>query len=160
MEPIADLTTLFKYFVQNRDVLDSGENSWFGRAAQEAYTRDRYHQPADEFDPNWDLSGMVQQAQFTLNLGRMIADAPAMPAWNGQPPASEFGGTGDIPRNIRQSDWINLMKNNGCVGCHQLGQLSTRTLPPAFASLSGSAAVSAAALPAGSCVAINATELA
>ena len=24
------------------------------------------------------------------------------------------------------------MKNNGCVGCHQLGQLSTRTIPPAF----------------------------
>jgi len=23
----------------------------------------------------------VQQAQFTLNLGRMVADAPAMPAW-------------------------------------------------------------------------------
>ena len=24
---------------------------------------------------------MVQQAQFTLNLGRMVADAPKMPAW-------------------------------------------------------------------------------
>jgi hypothetical protein len=24
---------------------------------------------------------MVQQAQFTLNLGRMIANAPKMPAW-------------------------------------------------------------------------------
>jgi Zn-dependent M28 family amino/carboxypeptidase len=41
----------------------------------------RYHQASDEYDPNWDLSGMVQQAQFTLNLGRMVADAPAMPAW-------------------------------------------------------------------------------
>jgi Zn-dependent M28 family amino/carboxypeptidase len=41
----------------------------------------RYHQADDEYDPNWDLSGMVQQAQYTLNLGRMVADAPAMPAW-------------------------------------------------------------------------------
>jgi Zn-dependent M28 family amino/carboxypeptidase len=41
----------------------------------------RYHQVSDEYDPNWDLSGMVQQAQFTLNLGRMVADTPAMPAW-------------------------------------------------------------------------------
>jgi Zn-dependent M28 family amino/carboxypeptidase len=41
----------------------------------------RYHQASDEYDPNWDLSGMVQQAQFTLNLGRMVADTPAMPAW-------------------------------------------------------------------------------
>ena len=24
------------------------------------------------------------------------------------------------------------MKNNGCVGCHQLGQASTRTIPKAF----------------------------
>ncbi|TQK05083.1 M28 family peptidase [Herbaspirillum sp. SJZ107] len=41
----------------------------------------RYHQVGDEYDPNWDLSGMVQQAQFALNLGRMIADAPKMPGW-------------------------------------------------------------------------------
>jgi len=41
----------------------------------------RYHQAGDEYDPNWDLSGMVQQAQFTLNLGRMVADAQKMPAW-------------------------------------------------------------------------------
>lgn len=32
---IDDLTALFRYFLQNRDVLDSGENSWFGRAAQD-----------------------------------------------------------------------------------------------------------------------------
>jgi len=41
----------------------------------------RYHQVGDEYDPNWDLSGMVQQAQFALNLGRMIADAPKIPGW-------------------------------------------------------------------------------
>ena len=49
-------------------------------AKAKAY-RARYHQVNDEYDPSWDLSGMVQQAQFTLNLGRMVADAPAMPAW-------------------------------------------------------------------------------
>lgn len=32
---IDDLTTLFRYFLQNRDVLDSAESSWFGRAAQD-----------------------------------------------------------------------------------------------------------------------------
>ncbi|MEN3274785.1 MAG: hypothetical protein V7631_575 [Massilia sp.] len=49
-------------------------------AKAKAY-RERYHQQNDEYDPSWDLSGMVQQAQFTLNLGRMIADSPKMPAW-------------------------------------------------------------------------------
>ena len=48
--------------------------------------RARYHQVTDEFDPAWDFSGMVQQAQFTLNLGRMIADAPRMPAWKAGDP--------------------------------------------------------------------------
>jgi Zn-dependent M28 family amino/carboxypeptidase len=47
----------------------------------------RYHQASDEYDPNWDLSGMVQQAQFTLNLGRTVADTPAMPAWK---PGDQF----------------------------------------------------------------------
>ncbi len=32
----------------------------------------------------------------------------------------------------RPADWLNLMKNNGCVGCHQLGQAATRTIPKAF----------------------------
>lgn len=46
----------------------------------------RYHQVSDEFDPTWDFSGMVQQAQFTLNLGRAVADAPKMPAWKAGDP--------------------------------------------------------------------------
>jgi Zn-dependent M28 family amino/carboxypeptidase len=46
-----------------------------------AYTT-RYHQVTDEYDPAWDLSGMVQQAQFTLNLGYAVANAPRMPTWN------------------------------------------------------------------------------
>ena len=50
------------------------------KAKAKAYG-ERYHQVSDEYDPSWDLSGMVQQAQFTLNLGRMIANAPKMPAW-------------------------------------------------------------------------------
>jgi Zn-dependent M28 family amino/carboxypeptidase len=49
-------------------------------AKRKAYGK-RYHQVDDEYDPGWDLAGMVQQAQFTLNLGRMVADAPRMPGW-------------------------------------------------------------------------------
>jgi Zn-dependent M28 family amino/carboxypeptidase len=54
--------------------------------AKSATYRDKYHQVGDEYDPNWDLSGMVQQAQYTLNLGRMVADAPKMPAWKAGDP--------------------------------------------------------------------------
>jgi hypothetical protein len=41
----------------------------------------RYHTEQDDYDPAWDLSGMVQQAQFVLDLGRAVADAPGRPAW-------------------------------------------------------------------------------
>ena len=33
-----------------------------------------------------------------------------------------------LPANINQTDWLNMVKNNGCIGCHQLGQVSTRTI--------------------------------
>jgi hypothetical protein len=49
------------------------------------------------------------------------------------PEASLFGAArGDLPANVKQIDYLNLMKNNGCVGCHQLGTLSTRTIPAFF----------------------------
>ena len=44
------------------------------------------------------------------------------------PEASVFGSK-EAPENFKLTDYLNLMKNNGCVGCHQLGQLSTRTIP-------------------------------
>ena len=45
------------------------------------------------------------------------------------PPASEFGGKSNIPEKLTQNDWLKQMKNIGCIGCHQLGQESTRTIP-------------------------------
>lgn len=45
-----------------------------------------YHQVTDEYHAEWDLSGMVQQAQFTLNLGYAVANATAMPTWNPRDP--------------------------------------------------------------------------
>ena len=50
------------------------------RAKLVAFKKD-YHQVTDEYRPEWDLSGMVQQAQFTLNLGYAVANAPAMQTW-------------------------------------------------------------------------------
>ncbi len=45
------------------------------------------------------------------------------------PEASEFGGKGTIPAKITQTDWLTVIKNRSCVGCHQIGQRSTRTFP-------------------------------
>jgi hypothetical protein len=48
------------------------------------------------------------------------------------PPAKDFGGTTDIPAGITQNTWRQRMNNVDCVGCHQLGQEATRTIPAAF----------------------------
>src|SRR5579863_1961613 len=45
------------------------------------------------------------------------------------PAADQFGGKSDIPEKAKLSDWLNTIKNNGCIGCHQLGGLATRTIP-------------------------------
>ncbi len=56
-----------------------------GKVKAAAYQA-RYHQVGDEYDASWDLSGMVQQAQYTLNLGRLIGSAPRMPSWKAGDP--------------------------------------------------------------------------
>ena len=48
------------------------------------------------------------------------------------PPAKDFGGATDIPKNITRDVWRQRMNNVDCVGCHQLGQESTRTIPAQF----------------------------
>lgn len=78
----------------------------------------------------------------TLNLTAKVAPNEAAAAhyypaiyWYSMmkiPGADQFGGKSDIPEKITQAEWLNLMKNNGCVGCHQLGQLATRTIPKSF----------------------------
>jgi Zn-dependent M28 family amino/carboxypeptidase len=63
-----------------------------GKKAAEDYTRDRYHQPADEYDPNWDLSGMAQDLGVIYDLGRRLADSREWPEWK---PGSEFKAARD-----------------------------------------------------------------
>ncbi len=74
----------------------------------------------------------------TLNLKAVAAPTEAAAAryypaiyWYSMmklPDASIFGSK-DAPSNVKLTDYLNGMKNNGCVGCHQLGQLATRTIP-------------------------------
>jgi hypothetical protein len=49
------------------------------------------------------------------------------------PPASE------LPKGITQADYLTTLKNQACVGCHQLGNAATRTIPAAFSDLKSGA---------------------
>jgi hypothetical protein len=55
------------------------------------------------------------------------------------PAADQFGGKSSIPARLTQNAWISAMKNTGCIGCHQLGQQSTRTIPAALGTFASGA---------------------
>lgn len=45
------------------------------------YTAQRYHKPGDEYDPNWDLTGAVDDLILLFNVGHRIAEEATWPAW-------------------------------------------------------------------------------
>jgi Zn-dependent M28 family amino/carboxypeptidase len=69
------------------DLLQGGKAR--GKALQDEYTANRYHQPDDEYDPNWDLTGMVQDWQLLHNVGYNLANSNEWPNWSQD---SEFRG--------------------------------------------------------------------
>jgi Zn-dependent M28 family amino/carboxypeptidase len=57
--------------------LDGGWDYLGDKAAAQARAAaflQRYHRPADQYDPAWDLAGMMQQVQFCLELGRLAGN--------------------------------------------------------------------------------------
>jgi hypothetical protein len=52
------------------------------------------------------------------------------------PDKSQFGGGRAIPEGVTQQEWLIHIKNRDCIGCHQLGQAATRTIPAAFSGMS------------------------
>jgi hypothetical protein len=56
------------------------------------------------------------------------------------PDADQFGGKNSgVSARLSQTQWISAMKNTGCIGCHQLGQQSTRTIPAALGTFASGA---------------------
>lgn len=66
-----------------------------GEAAAKLYNDRDYHQPSDEFDPNWDWSGMLQDGELFYRLGRSLAMTSDWPNWH---PTDEFRSTRDASR--------------------------------------------------------------
>jgi len=98
--------------------------------------------------------GLVDSPKIRANPGKAL-DLTAVPAPNDAaaahyypaiywysmmtlPKAEDFGGKGRIPQNVTQREWMSSVKNIGCIGCHQLGQESTRTIPAAFSNIKSS----------------------
>jgi Zn-dependent M28 family amino/carboxypeptidase len=61
------------------DLIEGGRAA--GLADFSDYTAHRYHTPNDVFDPNWDLSGTLEDIQTLYLLGRNLADGNDWPDW-------------------------------------------------------------------------------
>ena len=59
-----------------------GKPRGWGAQWWEDFNSQRYHQPSDQYRPDFDLSGSVQLADIVLRFARRLADAPTMPTWN------------------------------------------------------------------------------
>jgi Zn-dependent M28 family amino/carboxypeptidase len=54
----------------------------WGKQQREKYTREDYHKPSDEFDPNWDLSGAEEDIQALFLLGYGVSQSDLIPEWS------------------------------------------------------------------------------
>lgn len=64
-----------------------GKPEDFARKATKEFNDTVYHSPQDELKPEWDFSGFVVLAQFTLDVARAVTNADRLPTWN---PGDEF----------------------------------------------------------------------
>ena len=67
-------------FRAGRNLVEGGTAA--GNRIVSAYNKDCYHQPCDEFDPNWTFAGTVQEATVAYLLGRELANSETWPTWN------------------------------------------------------------------------------
>jgi Zn-dependent M28 family amino/carboxypeptidase len=64
-----------------------GKPEGWGKEQLQVWTDKHYHQRSDEYDPQWDLSGAVEDTRLLTEVGLAAANAPEMQAWI---PGDEF----------------------------------------------------------------------
>jgi len=52
-----------------------------GRQAQIDYRDHRYHKPSDQYDPSWQLDGVMQDLEALYGVGRALAGSDQWPEW-------------------------------------------------------------------------------
>ena len=81
------------YFDSGEDLVNGGVAA--GHAAAEDYTTNRYHKPQDEYDPNANWDGAVEDLILNYQIGRELADGVTWPNWY---PSAEFKAIRDKSR--------------------------------------------------------------
>jgi len=73
------------YTGSGREVL--GKPAGFGQQKKDEYVAKHYHQPSDEVNPEWDLSGATEDLKLLFEVGYEVANGDKFPAWKAD---SEF----------------------------------------------------------------------
>jgi len=96
--PMAKRGVPMLYIDSGVDLLEGGKAA--GDAADAAYRRDRYHQPADEFDAaTWNFNGMAQDVGVLHRLGLDLANSRDWPNYR---TTSEFRPVRDASADRRR----------------------------------------------------------
>jgi Zn-dependent M28 family amino/carboxypeptidase len=72
-----------------------GKPPEYGKQKRDEFVAKHYHQPSDEVDPGWDLSGAVQDVQLLFEVGYQVANGDKFPEWKA---GSEFRVKGSASR--------------------------------------------------------------
>ncbi len=64
-----------------------GKPPEYGKQKRDEFVAKHYHQPSDEVDPTWDLSGAVQDIQLLFEVGYQVSNGDKFPEWKS---GSEF----------------------------------------------------------------------
>ena len=74
-------------FYSESGVEFTGKPGDYGMKKRDEYTEARYHKPQDEIQPDWDMTGAVEDLEFFLTMGYRVAEAQKFPEWK---PGNEF----------------------------------------------------------------------
>jgi Zn-dependent M28 family amino/carboxypeptidase len=58
-----------------------GKPQGWGLKMRQKYTAENYHQPSDVIQPDWDMSGAIEDCQLYFLVGYRVANDPKMPEW-------------------------------------------------------------------------------
>ena len=64
-----------------------GKPAEFGQQKKDEFVAKHYHQPSDEVNPAWDLSGGAEDVQLLFEVGYQVANGDKYPEWK---PGTEF----------------------------------------------------------------------
>ncbi|KFG91174.1 Peptidase M28 precursor [Sphingobium herbicidovorans NBRC 16415] len=81
------------YFEGGQDLVKGGPEA--GARAARDYEEHRYHGPKDEYDPNWDWSGVKADLTLYYEVGRALSNRTDWPNWT---PGDEFRAIRDKSR--------------------------------------------------------------